>query len=276
MNQENEIARFLVIPFDIMGLKDLNPTDKLVFARIAGFRKFFEASQTTADFLGLSKIQVERSKRKLVKLGYIIELADTGRGKIYRSDDFFCILDRIESSDKNVKSDMTKMSDQTRQKCQTENKKRIKREYKGAEAQNDQEFGRKDINDMVERWSREISDIKGDKNQRRQIYNLIRKYGEVGAIELIHRIVAMQTTGDQYAPLILKPSDLTGKYSKLAKLEAWEARQAERPKLPSAPSSWFQRPPEYEEISDEERAIVSQRIKEARKTLPFLNKEAKK
>lgn len=272
--QEGDIIRFLVMPFDILGLKDLKPSEKLVFARIAGFRRFFESSQATADFLGISKLVVERAKRNLVKLGYVIEIADTGRGKIYRAADAYSILDNIDRQQgrpaKKVRPDMTEKSDQTGQKGQTENKYRIKKEYKGDESPS---YGREDINEIIDLWESETGiTIKGDANQRRQVYNLIRKHGHEATKALVRRVGAMRRVHDQFAPQILKPGDLTGKYSKLERLEAWESRhQDQQPQVVMMPKLY--QPAPEREISDEERAEVSQRFKEARKTLPFLNKK---
>lgn len=279
--QEGEVIRFIVIPFDILGLKELKASEKLVFARIAGFRKFFESSQATAEFIGLSKLVVERAKRNLVKLGYIVEIGDTGRGKIYRAADAYSILDAIDRQQirpaEKVKPDMTKKSDQTLLKSQTENKYRINIEHtkrdesaaQGVENSEKQERGRKDINELIDLWEVETKiTIKGDQNQRRQIYNLTRKYGVEGTQLLIKRVGKMKQACDRYAPSIMKPSDLVGKYSKLDRMLAWEERQRFAPKQPTPPRitpTKF----EDEEISDEERARISAQIKAAREKLGF-------
>lgn len=43
--QEQEQIKFLVMPFDILAIKELNMTDKFVLARIAGFRTFFDVAE---------------------------------------------------------------------------------------------------------------------------------------------------------------------------------------------------------------------------------------
>lgn len=285
MNQNENIMRFLVVPFDILGVKELNMTDKFVFARIAGFRKFFESSQTTADFLGLSKIQVERAKRKLVKLGYVIELADTGRGKIYKCQDFYCIADKISNEcqsryDKNVRPDLPKMSDQIAPKCQTENKYRINIESKGeTPSEEKKDFGRADVNELVALWEKETGiNIKGQQNQRRQLYNLVRKYGFDATKTLIKRVGVATNSPDRFAPQIATPSDLTGKYSKLPKLELWENRaKYARPFGTPAPSmatmNLKKGIPDYNgawtDQTEDEHDKVSQMMQEARKKLQF-------
>lgn len=287
--QEQEQIKFLVMPFDILAIKELNMTDKFVLARIAGFRKFFEASQTTADFLGLTKLQVERAKRKLSALGYIEELADTGRGKVYRCADVYSILDRMDGARK-VISDVTSKSDQVRLKSNIENKieNKLKNKVNAPSAIDDssKEYGRADINELIRNWSEQVHDIQGDKTQRRYAYNLIRKYGAEGAQELVERVSAMKRKNDRFAPNIAKLSDLMGKYSKLDKLEAWEQRQQaeSRPNEPqyTPPPAYFRTPDlsdygdAWREVPDDEYERISQQIKDARAKMPFFNKGGKK
>lgn len=287
--QEQEQIKFLVMPFDILAIKELNMTDKFVLARIAGFRTFFEASQSTADFLGLTKLQVDRAKRKLSALGYIEELADTGRGKVYRCADVYSILDKMDDARK-VTSDVTSKSHQVRRKSHTENKVENKDEnIINAPSANDdssKEYGRADINELIRNWSEQVHDIQGDKTQRRYAYNLIRKYGAEGAQELVERVAAMKRKNDRFAPNIAKLSDLMGKYSKLDKLEAWEQRQQaeSRPNEPqyTPPPAYFRTPDlsdygdAWREVPDEEHERISQQIKDARARMPFFNKGGKK
>lgn len=287
--QEQEQIKFLVMPFDILAIRELNMTDKFVLARIAGFRTFFEASQSTADFLGLTKLQVDRAKRKLSALGYIEELADTGRGKVYRCADVYSILDKMDGARK-VTSDVTSKSHQVRRKSHTENKVENKDENiinaPSAIDDSSKEYGRADINELIRNWSEQVHDIQGDKTQRRYAYNLIRKYGAEGAQELVERVAAMKRKNDRFAPNIAKLSDLMGKYSKLDKLEAWEQRQEaeSKPNEPqyTPPPAYFRTPDlsdygdAWQEVPDEEHARISQQIKDARARMPFFNKGGKK
>ena len=131
------------------------------------------------------------------------------------------------------------------------------------------ERGRKDINELVDLWEVETNvAIKGDQNQRRQIYNLTRKHGVEGTQMLIRRVGKMKRACDRYAPSIMKPSDLVGKFSKLDRMLAWEERQRFTPKQPIPPRIT---PTKFEkhEISDEERARISAQIKAARERLGF-------
>ena len=247
MNQDDEIARFLVMPYDILSVKNLTMTEKFVFARIAGFRRFFEASQTTAEFLGTTKLQVERAKRKLVKLGYVIEIANTGRGKVYRCADFYSILDKVARHDINVNSDRPNRSTLTGQIGQTENKYRINIENNGAEAPNDQKYGREDINELAELWEAQTGiAIKGQKQQRYALANLIKSRGYEATKALVMAVGDTRRVNDRFAPQIATPRELTGKYSKLERLLLWQ----ERNKL-AHPFGQAPRIPAYKELEPE-------------------------
>lgn len=282
-----ELRRWVVVTQEILGAKDINAQDKLLLAYISSFEQYFASNASAAEFLGLTERVVERSRQKLTRLGYIDIVANTGRGNIYSF--------RLGRLAKNGESDSPKLADQTSQNWRTENKDENKDEtYKGDEnvaddekEANKQEFGREDINELVELWEAETGiSIKGQQNQRRQLYNLVRKYGLEGTQKLVERVGAATRSGDRFAPQIATPSDLTGKYSKLPKLEMWEKRneiarpfgqgsgyQDNRP-TPSYLSGGI---PDYNGAfivkSDEERAKVSKMFKEARKTLPFLQKK---
>lgn len=260
-NDEQNEMRFVLLTQSILADKRLTHAEKLVLARMTGFEEFFEASSTTAEILGTTELVVQRAKRKLTKLGYIEELANTGRGKIYRAD-----LWRLN---KKVISDMTKKSYQTLQKSQTENKERINKTLKRDESV--AEHGREDINELIELWEHETEiAIKGEANQRRQLYNLIKKHGLDGTKAIIRRVGKMRQAHDRYAPSILKPSDLVGKYSKLDRLLAWEEREKYKKPTPTPTLAFYRRmTPKQIEISDEERAEGMQKFKEAREKLGF-------
>lgn len=262
MNNDHQTeARYVHLTQDILGSSELNTSEKLVLARISGFERFFEANETTAEFLGISERTVRSAKTHLQELGYIVEIANTGRGKVFMPD-----LLRVAKS----ATQTGKICHSDRQLLPPENKERIKKEQKGDESP---AYGREDINEIIDLWESETGiTIKGDANQRRQVYNLIRKHGHEATKALVRRVGAMRRVHDQFAPQILKPGDLTGKYSKLERLEAWESRhQDQQPQVVIIPKLY--QPAPEREISDEERAEVSQRFKEARKTLPFLKKK---
>ena len=76
--------KFIVLRQEVLEDKHLTIAEKIVYARICTFDTYFESAETCARMLGLSKRQVEDSKRKLEKLGYIECLCNTGRGKQFK------------------------------------------------------------------------------------------------------------------------------------------------------------------------------------------------
>lgn len=280
-----EPRRWVVITQNILGAKDINAQDKLLLAYISSYEQYYASNASAAEFLGLTERVVERSRQKLTRLGYIDIVANTGRGNIYSF--------RLCRLAKNGGSDSPKMADQTSQNWRTENKEENKlKTYKGdesvAEQENEEkktEYGREDINELIELWETETGiTIKGQPNQRRQLYNLLRKYGPEATKTLVKRVGAAIRSGDRFAPQIATPSDLTGKYSKLPRLELWEQRKEHsrsfgqsREPIP-APAMAYQ-PRElptyggaFEIQTDDERAEVSKMFKDARANLPFMKK----
>lgn len=86
VDNEQQRSRISVINEDILCDKNLNPAEKMVYARICFFEEFFESAEATAEYLGISKWAVQHAKRKLEELGYIICVENTGRGKKYVAD----------------------------------------------------------------------------------------------------------------------------------------------------------------------------------------------
>lgn len=278
-NETGELRRYVVITHEILGSKELNPNDKLLLAYISSFEQYYASNASTAEFLGLSERMVERSKQKLTNLGFIRIIKRTGRGNIYAFD-----MARLA---KYGESDAPNMANQTSQIWRTENKVYIKENNTSAPSASEtveksEEYGRKDINELARLWESEtgISVIK-DQKERRQLYNLIRKYGSEATIALIRRVGAMRRENDRFAPNIATPSQLNGKYGKLHQLEAWEQRQKQAAggPIPTPPPAYARnRGSEqvdyaWEEISDEERAEGLRILAEARKRLGF-TKEA--
>lgn len=132
INENIGIPRgFITIPERILGMKELNPTDKLVYARIVGFEEYFESQEHCAEFLGISMRAVGEAKRKLEKLNLIICIENTGRGKVYKA-----ILDQ---DFQNLESRLPKSGTQTSKKRNSDfqnleiynkdNNKEYKKEY---------------------------------------------------------------------------------------------------------------------------------------------------
>ena len=284
-----EEAKYAILTQKILGKKNLTPCDKLVLARISGFERFYESNETTGEFLGISADTVKKSKQRLIKEGLIVEVGNTGRGKIYAPN-----LHKIPIRGVKSTRQIGKIYPSDRENLPTENTERLKREYQGdesvagqADEERKTEYGCEGVNELVELWEAETGiTIKGQQNQRRQLYNLLRKYGSEATKALVRRVGTANRSGDRFAPQIATPSDLTGKYSKLPKLELWESRRDNSRPFGQGSAPQDDRPvpsylrggiPDYNgafiPVSDEEHAKVSQMFKEARKTLPFLQKK---
>ena len=289
-NNPGEYRHYIVLTENILGAKDINASDKMLLAYISAFEEYFAGNASAAEFLGMSERSIERSKQKLVKLGYVDVIRDTGRGRIYAI--------RLSRFAKNGEAGSPKMAKQMRQNWRTYNK-----DYNvdtnvstGAEAPADEEkkaeeqpatYGRDDINEIVDLWEQETgTSIKGDKYERRQVYNLIRKHGAERTKALVRAVGDIRRNGDRFAPQIATPRELTGKYSKLGRLEMWmERKSISRPfgtqEKPLTPCPDYALPPRdlpeyggaFEVQSDEEREKVAKMMAEKRKSLPFMKKK---
>lgn len=263
MNNDQQVdARYVLLTQSILGNKSLTSNEKLVLARISGFERFFESNETTAEFLGISERTVHYAKKHLKELGYIVEINDTGHGKVLVAD----LLRGAKSAGEGCKNCSAGV-----QNLQTENKERIKEEQKGDE----QKFGRDDINFLVALWEAKTGiSIKGQKQQRYALANLIKSHGYEATESLIQLVGETRRVNDRFAPQIATPRELVGKFSKLERLLLWQERRKlaqpfGQPKLPS-----YKAPDPEPEISDEERARVTEQIKAARKKLGFTKEAA--
>ena len=265
---EQEEVKYVILTQKILGNKELSISERMILARISGFAKFYESAEATAEFLGISTATVHKAKQKLAQMNYIVEIGNTGRGKIY-APNLLQLPIRVVKND----NQSGKIYQSECQNLPTENKERIKKDNNEQEAK--KEYGRADINDLEDLWQKETGiSIKGQQNQRRQLYNLLRKHGSDAIKTLIKRVGVATRSHDRFAPQIALPSDLTGKYSKLAKLQMWENRNKyARPFGSPAPIPTPKGIPDYngawDEQSDEERARVSEMMRQAKQKMRF-------
>ena len=252
--QDQTEARYVILTEDILGDPELSSNDKIVLARASGFPEFFESAEESGRFLGMNERTVRRSKQRLIELGYLVEIRNTGHGKRYTVDLHRTLRRADNMTGQIVLSDRTndarpdKSGHQTgqtvrsdRTKVVTENKERIKREETcdGAEApgkagaedssikdEEPKRYGNAEINEMLDLWQEQTGfSHHGTKAERYAINNLLRKNGYEATKALVRRVGAARRSDDQFAPQIAKPSQLQGKYSKLEALAMWEERQ---------------------------------------------------
>ena len=243
MNNDQIEARYVLLTQSILGNKELTANEKFVLARISGFERFFESNENTAEFLGISERTVRTAKKHLQELGYIVEIKDTGHGKVYAAD-LFRTAKSADEVGKNCRPD--------RKNLPPENKYRINIEKKGDE----QKFGREDINELEALWESETGiTIKGQKQQRYALANLIKSRGYEATKALVRLVGDTRRSNDRFAPQIATPRELCGKYSKLERLLLWQERQKlakpfNAPRLPKPTE--LEPEPDYQPASHEQ------------------------
>lgn len=214
MEQERE-DRFVILRFEVLSLKELSPSEKLVYARICGFKKYFESKEECSDVLGVSKDTVVKAKQKLVKLGFIKEIGNTGRGKIYQSvyDEEPRVVKSTNQSGKKAPIRVVKSTTIE----EIENKERVKT-ITNVIGDAPVVYGKSEINDLFSYWKLHLGYEISSKQQmnRNACNNLLKKYGKKGVEQLI--VAASVSNSEAYAPTI---SDFIELQSKLNKLLAW-------------------------------------------------------
>lgn len=307
-DQQQE-ARYVILTEDILGNQELSSNDKIVLARASGFPEFYESAEETGKFLGMNERTVRRSKQRLLELGYLIELRNTGHGKRYAVD-LHRTLQRADNltgqivlSDRTNDARPDKSGHETGQKWSsdrtkvvTENKERLKREETIAalapedesedeqlkEDESPKRYGNADINEILDLWEEATGfSHHSEKRERFAANNLLRKFGLEATKALVKRVEAARRSDDQFAPQIAKPSQLMGKYEKLTALTMWEERTAKREEAERANDNT----PDFRKLyanpeaahyyhdcrpsTPEEKAEVHRKAEEIKKKLPW-------
>lgn len=214
MDQERE-DRFVILRFEVLQSRDLSPSEKLVYARICGFKKYFESKEECADVLGVSKDTVVKAKQKLLKLGYVKEIGNTGRGKIYQSvyDD----NDRVvRSTNQSGRKAPIRVVDSTT----IEEREKKERVNKGTivPLATPETYGKSEINDLFEYWKQctGYAITSHIQNNRNACNNLIKKHTTQGVMRLVQGVSLAQK--DKFAPRV---SDFVSLQAKTNDLILW-------------------------------------------------------
>jgi len=278
-DQNDEQIRYVILTQDILADTKLQPADKFVLARITGFREFFEAAEETARILGMSERTVKTAKQRLIALGYIEEIANTGRGKRYRLKSITgskrCKIStedmqklHIRGANRSTQTCKTEHSEV--QICALENKERIKRETSSKEEDEPatpKRYGNETINALLDAWAEATGfNYKNQKMERYALNGLVKQHGLDRTKELISLVKQARQGEDRYAPQIAKPSQLRGKYSKLEALLIWSERRQKTSKEPEKPRGPILKPFEFEDdtassLTKEERHEISERCR---------------
>ena len=233
-----ERRKIIVIREDILTDRRLTLAEKIVYARISAFEKYYEASETCAELLGISVSSVQKAKAKLEKLGYISCLKNTGRGKIYRAN-----LDALSDS-QNLPDRLANSANQNEKICEHSiDKEEIKIDTKVSMAQAPEEFGNNDINDVFKAWEdAKLPPIVGRvQANRRAVWNMLRNkaIGKQKLLDLIQLVAYSQS--DPYAPGI---PDLETLPRRIGALETWRRRQVAKAEAETKqPGPVYQRRP---------------------------------
>ena len=247
------IEPFIIIRESLLSDKRFILVEKLFIARISGFKTYVESNEHCAEFLGVSIATIKRAKTKLIELGVLEEISFDGKKKT-----FAVRLERLfddepaqnDASSKRATSQL-KMSHQPAQNEPhiIKNKEKVKEKNNidskesilaqepnhelmkkdSSESENQTEFGNHDINEALAQWQDATGyDFKSNQYERRAMFNLLRRkdiqaFG--GFKPLVLLVKEANHISNQFAPKIIKPSELGGKYSKFEKLVEWSKRK---------------------------------------------------
>lgn len=247
------------IPADVMECEQLSPMEKILYGEIAGFRECYASNAWLANRIGRTERTIRRMISHLIELGFVRNCGFNGRFRLIQ------VCQNCPSrQDKNVLPDRTKMSSITKSIDKSIN---IDKSIDGEPSK--QEYGNKDVNELMRYWKQYIgTEPSQSKLNRNACATLIRQRGIDGAKRIVDLIYMSMHTPELYAPSVASFADLFGAYGKMAKLEAFrirlEAKIATQRKLSTF---YCNSAPTYDEPSDEDRAKTSEEMKKAREKL---------
>ena len=207
MEEAGTPNHFIVLRQEVLYDNNLTMSEKFVYARMCQFDEYFESCKEAGEILGISAETVKKAKQKLVKLGYAMELADTGRGKVYK------VYDIEEQKRINRRVNSTRQTGKNMQVCRVKSTRRVKEIEKNnincldkskqlAEAD---EHGNPDINDMFAAWYAVFGfEQKQSAENRRACYNLLRRK-DLGKEKLTKMLYILEESqSDKFAPKEVK------------------------------------------------------------------------
>lgn len=266
------------IPAEIWLDQSIPATAKMLYAEIAcfGSRGCWKKSDELREPLGIGVELFQKLCRQLKESGYITEKRMFGR--IVRTTTLgfqsSSGIDhqRVKPLDEQAESPADEQAESPAvQKEYT--KDNTKEHTQGASAPADDEkeqgkqtrYGNKAVNDLLDYWQEQTGfDHHRDQRERRAAHNLIQKMPHEAIKPLVRAVGDTIRLNDRFAPQITKPSDLVGKYSKLDKLRLWQARRQQSTVSIDIAKLYPDTLPEQDTKTDEERAIISQHIREAK------------
>lgn len=265
------------IPAEIWNDTTITATAKMLYAEIAcfGARGCWKRSDELREPLGISADTFQKYCRQLNEAGYIAEKRMFGRIVRTTTLGFQSSTGKTHQRKKPADEQQEFPADEQREKpaVQKEYTKEYTKEHtQGADAP--ARYGNESVNALLDYWQEQTGfDHHREQRERRAAHNLIQKMSPDALKPLVSAVGDAIRSNDRFAPQITKPSDLVGKYSKLDKLRLWQARRQQSTVSIDIARLYPDTLPEVDEKTDEERAVISQHIREAK--IAFLRRNEK-
>lgn len=227
--QPNVPQGYVVMTQEVLCRSDISITAKLVYARMSGFKEFYESAETTGAFFGKSAKTIRNAKQELESKGLIKCVKNTGRGKCY------CVDRLVESG----QSDCPKVGNQTTQNWATYNKENNKEdnitnklvigETPKSEVVVKETYGKAEINEAIGLWEQCFGyPLKDSKYNRYAVANFLRSKDK--GIDWVKKMLALlkEAQKDKYSGIhIANYVDLQRDYEKLL---AWGSAKYQQKK----------------------------------------------
>ena len=208
MEEAGTPNHFIVLRQEVLYDNNLTMSEKFVYARMCQFDEYFESCEEAGTILGLSAESVKKAKQKLIKLGYIEEIANTGRGKRYKVLYDLRGAKNTKQTGKIYPSEGYKLPvrgvKNTRRVKEIE-KNNINCLDKSKQLAEAEEHGNPDINDMFAAWYAVFGfEQKQSAENRRACYNLLRRK-DLGKEKLTKMLYILEESqSDKFAPKEVK------------------------------------------------------------------------
>lgn len=215
--EKNKEQLYVVIEQEILCRKDISLMAKLVYARMSGFKEFWESPEKTGEFFGRSASSILSARQELEKKGLIKCVRNTGRGKAYR------IVRLIE----NYESDYEKVGSQTTKNLVPYNKKDNKVDNitnKLVIGKTPESYGNTEINEMFDKFKSMFGyEMKQTQANRRAVYNFLR--AKTKGRDWLEKMMLLwyKSREDKFSPRISDFADLQAKQNALLE---WAQRKA--------------------------------------------------
>lgn len=217
---------YAIIPATVRYNKTITANAKLLYGEITALCNeqghCWAKNEYFAELYGVSKTSISKWISSLVDAGYIQTRTVYAEGTKQIVRRYIYIADPIEEK---LNTYLTKVKDPIEEKLKDNNtnrilQKNIDTKVSIGQVQKD-EYGKPEINEMLELWEQNISPITANKKKNRNACsNLLKKYGKDQLVGYIRLVYAAK--GHRYAPAI---ADFVDLQYKADKLRLWAEKQ---------------------------------------------------